>query len=100
MLNLFDYLTICRSYTSLCKQMKAKCVKELSRNMNFRKKIVKINEKKTTLKSFDMYIFAKTICNLSIQENSYISGAVPLTHTYYIAHEGQYFSVLDHTSNI
>ena len=28
------------------------------------------------------------------QESSYISGAIPLTHTYYIAYEGQYFSVL------
>ena len=45
-LNLFDYLTISRSYTFLCKQMKAKCVKEISRDMNFRKKIVKINENK------------------------------------------------------
>ena len=35
-----------------------------------------------------------------IQESSYISGAIPLTHTYYISYEGRYFSVLDHTSNI
>ena len=35
-----------------------------------------------------------------IQESSYISGAIPLTHTFYISSEGQYFSVLDHTSNI
>ena len=35
-----------------------------------------------------------------IQESSYISAAIPLTHTYYISYEGQYFSVLDHTSNI
>ena len=35
-----------------------------------------------------------------IQENSYISGAIPLTHTYYTSYESQYFSVLDHTSNI
>ena len=34
------------------------------------------------------------------QESSYISGAVPLTHTYYTSYEGQHFSVLDHTSNI
>ena len=34
------------------------------------------------------------------QENSYISSAISLTHTYYISYEGQYFSVLDHTSNI
>ena len=35
-----------------------------------------------------------------IQESSYISGAIPLTYTYYLSYEGQYFSVLDHTSNI
>ena len=34
------------------------------------------------------------------QENSYISGAISLTHTYYISYEGQCFSVLDHTSNM
>ena len=35
-----------------------------------------------------------------IQESSYISGAIPLTNTCCISYEGQYFSVLDHTSNI
>ena len=35
-----------------------------------------------------------------IQESSYISGALPLTHTFYISYEVQYVSVLDHTSYI